>query len=199
MSIRTVDAVRSILLQKAQAKANPVIYVSPEVLNSAMAPLTSCDRDQWAARFCQVAQTFEEAASAAEAGGRPDQSIEALRTAYGLYWLARYPTTNSPGKSKAYEQARRTHAKLLSLIDPQYEIVTIPFSGRAGEGNIIRAFFRRPAESKHARVPLIVTWGRHRYLQGRTLAARRTLSQARLRHSRDRHAGHRRESNQRLS
>ncbi|WP_322013651.1 alpha/beta hydrolase family protein [Paraburkholderia sp. J12] len=159
MPQRTLDEIRAVLLDKARRKLNPVVFVPPEILTEAMAPLTSTDRDAWAHAFLEAAIPYERQADAARAEARPEDELAALKIAYGLCWLGRYPAANSAGKRAAYARARANHRHLLHRLDPEAQRVEIPFSGRESEGRVIPAFLRRPPGSGTHALPTILTWG----------------------------------------
>jgi esterase FrsA len=159
MTQRNIDEVRAILLDKARRKLNPVVFVTPDILAEAMAPLAGTDRDEWARAFLDAALPFERQADAARAEARVEDELAALKTAYGLCWLGRYPAANSQGKRAAYARARTNHGRLLALLDPGAERVDIPFAGSPTEGTAIPALLRRPADSGARPLPTIVTWG----------------------------------------
>lgn len=155
----TLDEIRARLLKKAEQRANPVFFLTPQILADAMAPLEDYSRDSWGAAFLTAARPFEQRAAAGEAAGDKPAAISDWQIAYNLCQIGRYPAPNSPGKQRSYEQARRNHARLLALIDPSAEFVQMPFKARPGEGAVIPALLRKPTQNGGGAWPVIVTWG----------------------------------------
>jgi esterase FrsA len=155
---RDIAAVRAHLLARARARYNPVSFATPEILEAAMAPLRSTEREHWGEIFLAAAQPFTEQAASAEAAGDRAAAIQAWGVAYNLCQIGRYPAPNSPAKRRAYDQARAHHARLLRLLDPSAERVEMPFRARAGEAGHAVGHLRKPAGAA-APLPLVVTWG----------------------------------------
>ena len=70
--------------------------------------------------------------------------------AWRLYSFARWPTTNSPGKQKAYDKALDAFAGYARYLDPPPQVVRIPF-----EGKEIVGLLRVPKGARAA--PLVFT------------------------------------------
>src|ERR1700761_198379 len=82
----------------AKAALHPMVFTSYEDHQRVFAKLTSLDRDAWGAAYSAAAQRYEQRAREAEAKGDARAAKEHYFHAYGLYRMARFPTTNSPGK-----------------------------------------------------------------------------------------------------
>jgi len=136
----------------------PFTYAVYEDMERVMTSLTSYDRDKWAAAFSEVAKRYEEKAAQEEQRGDAKNAKENYLHAYQYYKLARYPTTNSPGKKEAYRKSQEMLFKASRFFDIPIERVEIPFKGKPGEGNKIIAYLRTPKTSSRP-YPLLITWG----------------------------------------
>src|SRR5579883_2110221 len=140
----------------AEAKANMLErarrgafeFTEYDVVAGVLDRLTSLDRDPWAAAFMEVARPYEERAQQAEARGDLAAAKQDYLRAYAYYRLARYPTTNSPGRMAAYERSRKNYLKAARWFDPPLQVIEIPFRGKPGEGDKITAYYRRPKTSE---------------------------------------------------
>lgn len=86
-------------------KTYPFAYTSFEDMEKVMTSLSSYDRDNWAAAFSSVANTYEERADQAAKLRDLKEARENYLKAYQYYRLARFPTTNSEGKKVAYRKS----------------------------------------------------------------------------------------------
>jgi pimeloyl-ACP methyl ester carboxylesterase len=136
----------------------PFTYASYDDIDRVMTSLTSYDRDKWAEAFSSAARPYEAKATQAEKANDIQGAKENYLRAYQYYRLARYPTTNSDGKKKAYKKSQEMLLKASRYFDIPIERVEIPFKAKAGEGNHIIAYLRVP-KTGAAPFPLLVTWG----------------------------------------
>ena len=132
-------------------------FADYDVVAGVLDRLTSLDKDAWAAAFMEVAQPYEARAQEAEARQDTDAARQDYLRAYAYYRLGRYPTTNSPGKRASYDKSVENYLNAARWFDPPLQRVDIPFQGRAGEGDRIIGYYRRPAGS--GRLPILVAWG----------------------------------------
>lgn len=141
----------------AKAALHPMVFTSYEDHQRVFAQLTSLDRDQWAAAYSAAARPFENLAREAEAKGDTNSAKEHFFHAYGLYRMARFPTTNSDGKRAAYRKSQEMYRAALHYLPCVFESVTIPFSGQANEHDRFIGYFVR-ARDDAARKPLLILW-----------------------------------------
>jgi esterase FrsA len=141
----------------AKNALHPMLFTSYEDHQRVFAKLTMLDREQWAAAYSAAAQPFEAAAHAAEAQGDTRAAKEHYLHAYALYRMARYPTTNSPGKRAAYRKSQELYRAAMKYFPFAFERVEIPFKGKPGEGDQSIGYFVRPKDSA-ARLPLVIMW-----------------------------------------
>jgi hypothetical protein len=136
----------------------PFTYAQYDDMERVMTSLTSYDRDKWAAAFSAVAKPYEMKAADAEKAGDSKSAKENYLRAYQYYMLARYPTTNSDGKKKAYRKSQEMLFKAARYFDIPIERVEMPFKGREGEGNKIIGYLRLP-KTGVTPFPLLISWG----------------------------------------
>ncbi len=139
------------LKQEVQRRADggmpPLGGIAPEDARTALARITSLDREQWATAFSAVADTHWQHA---ESLARQDRSAaaNACWRAWRLFHFARWPTENTPAKRHARQRALEAFRAYARLLDPPIETVRIPF-----EGKDIIAYLRLPAGARPA--PLV--------------------------------------------
>lgn len=155
--VRPLEEVRKIMLPRARARRNPFEVTDPEEVARAFDDLASLDRDHWAETFSRYAQRYEDRAQAADAAGDTNAARENYLCAYNWYRLARYPAPNSPGKRQAYARYKANYLSASRYFDPPLEEVTMPFSGRPGEGEAVVGYLRKPPVP--GPLPVVVSWG----------------------------------------
>jgi pimeloyl-ACP methyl ester carboxylesterase len=154
---RTLDEAKEWLRDRLRTRRSPMAYVDQAVAATAVERLEGLDGDSWAAAWGQAATGFEQAAAAAEQRGDFGAASDAYFQAYAFYSVGRYPCPNHPRKQDCYAKARACFLKAAPRLKPPLERVTVPFRGRADEGNEIAFYVRRPANI--ARPPVVVLWG----------------------------------------
>jgi len=132
-------------------------YTDYETVEGVLNSIDSLDRDAWAAAFSAVAEPFEGQAEQAAAAGDAAAAEHNYLRAYAYFRMGRYPTTNAPGKRRAYERSVECYLKAARYFHPAQERVEIPFAGRPGEGNVIVGYLRLPAGS--GPWPILAAWG----------------------------------------
>jgi len=147
---RTIEELKAETQARADRNAYPLTGLKPAEVREALSNIRTLDRDEWAAAWSVIAERYVEKAEAAEAAGQRNEASENYLNAWRVFSFARWPTTNSPGKVKAYErslQAFRHHAR---FTDPAPEVVRIPF-----EGKEIVGYLRLPNGTRP--VPLVLS------------------------------------------
>lgn len=115
---------------RADRGAYPLTGMDKEDVHEALSRINSLDRDEWAAGWSSVAERHALAAAEAERAGRPGDARESYMKAWRFYSFARWPTTNSPGKVKAYGLALSAFRNAVRFMSPRPEVVRIPFEGK---------------------------------------------------------------------
>ena len=100
---------------------------------------------------------YEARARDAEAKGDARVAKDNYFHAYGLYRMARFPTTNSAGKRAAYGKSQEMYLAALRYLPYAFERVEIPFAGKAGEGTHAVGYLVR-AQGDTAQRPLVIMW-----------------------------------------
>ena len=153
---RTVAEVWQHWQPNAKNALHPMIFTRYEDHERVFAKLTSLDRDAWAENYSAVAKPFEAQARAAEEKGDAAAAKALYLRAYGLYRMARYPTTNSPGKRAAYRRSQEMYLAAARYFPYAFERVEIPFAGRPDEGAKSVGYFVRPERA--GCWPLVIMW-----------------------------------------
>ena len=112
----------------AKAALHPMVFTRYEDHQRVFAALTSLDRDAWAAAYSEAAKPFEKLAREAESKGDERAAKDHYFHAYGLYRMARFPTTNSIGKRAAYRKSQEMYLAALRYLPYAFERVEIPFA-----------------------------------------------------------------------
>ncbi len=147
---RTIDELKAEITARAARNAYPLTGFDTASVAQALGTISSLDRDEWAAAWSRIGEQHMQLAKAAEAAGRGKDASEEYLKAWRYYSFARWPTTNSPRKLKAYQlslEAFRNHARFMS---PAPTVVRIPF-----EGKEIVGYLRLPETGAPA--PLVMT------------------------------------------
>jgi esterase FrsA len=142
---RTLDELKAETQARADRNAYPLTGLQPADVRIALALIDSLDRDEWARAWSTAALPYSVNAELARVQGRNKEAQENYLMAWRLYSFARWPTTNSPGKQKAYEEAIRAFQGFARTLDPPLETVRIPFEGKEIVGLLRLPKGTRPA------------------------------------------------------
>lgn len=147
---RTLDELKAETQARADRNAYPLTGLKPDDTREALAKITSLAPDDWASAWSSIGERYAAKAKSEEAAGKTKEAEADYRQAWRYYAFARWPTTNSPGKVKAYEQSLVVFKEYLRLFDPTIETVRIPF-----EGKEIVGYLRVPKGARGA--PYVMT------------------------------------------
>lgn len=147
---RTLAELKAETQARADRNAYPLTGLKADEVREALAKINSLDRDEWAAAWGSIGERYATRAKSEEAAGQKREAQADYRQAWRYYSFARWPTTNSPGKQKAYELALVAFQNFTRLQDPTIETVRIPF-----EGKEIVGYLRLPKNVRPA--PLVMT------------------------------------------
>jgi esterase FrsA len=142
---RTLEELKAETQARADRNAYPLTGLKAEDVRKALSNINSLDRDEWAEAWGKVAAPYALAGKAAEATGGIKEAQENYLMAWRLYSFARWPTTNSPGKQRAYERALDAFQAYARHLDPPLEAVRIPFEGKEIVGLLRLPKGARPA------------------------------------------------------
>jgi hypothetical protein len=127
---RMLDELKAETQARADRNGYPLTGLKPADVRQALSDIQSLDRDQWARAWGEVAARYVLAAKAADASGNIKEAQDNYLMAWRLYSFARWPTTNSPGKQRAYELSLDAFQGYARYLDPKVETVRIPFEGK---------------------------------------------------------------------
>ena len=144
---RTIEEIKTESLARAQRGAYPLGGLDPKDVALALGHIQTRDRDEWAAGWGKVAQTYMDQAQAAKSKA---EASAAYKKAWRLYYFAQWPVPNSVGKQGAYDKAIDAYLKHAQVLDPPMEVVKIPF-----EGKTITGYLRLPKQPS-GKVPMIL-------------------------------------------
>jgi cephalosporin-C deacetylase-like acetyl esterase len=144
---RTIEEIKTESLARAQRGAYPLGGLDPKDVALALSHIQTLDRDEWAAGWSKVAQTYMDQAQAAKSKA---EASAAYKKAWRLYYFAQWPVPNSVGKQGAYGKAIDAYLKHAQVLDPPMEVVKIPF-----EGKTITGYLRLPKQPS-GKVPMIL-------------------------------------------
>jgi esterase FrsA len=135
----------------------PFNAIAPELALGVVDTLPGTDPVSWATAWLHPASEQAAAAAAAEDRGDLVAARRAWWQAYSCAFFGRYPAPTHPAKVEAYSRVLEYFARAIALEDDPSERVVVPFAGRAGEGDEVAFYVRRPAGVEHP--PVLVTWG----------------------------------------
>ncbi len=125
------------------------------VIESAI-PVFAEDRDAFTRGFLAAGEPHEAAARAAEAKGDAEAARAAWLRAYGCYRMARFPCMKTENQRTAYRRSQTAVLAAAAYDAVPPERVEMPFQGRAGEGDKMVAYVRRPKGA--AKPPVLIAW-----------------------------------------
>ena len=144
---RNLEQLKTETQRRVDHNLTPATGLKSDDAREALANIHSLDRDEWAAAWSAIADRY---ASRAAADSDKEKQREDYLMAWRYYSFARWPTPNSPGKKKAYQNALVAFRNYGRLLDPPMETVRIPF-----EGKEIVGYLRLPKGVRPA--PLVLT------------------------------------------
>ncbi len=150
---RTLEDGRRWLLERLERGAHPLDGLDPGRARAAIDSLLGLDPERWTATWGVLADELAEQARAATSR---EQERAAWWQAYQAAFMGRYPVPNHPLKERQYERAREFFLAATALEDHPLEVVTLPFSGRSGEGDELRFYLTRPSAGE--RPPVAMVW-----------------------------------------
>jgi pimeloyl-ACP methyl ester carboxylesterase len=133
-----------------------VPYEDSKRVMDKVVPLFDADRESWTREYSAAAEPHEARAREAEAKGDVAAARQSWLHAYGCYHMARIPCPNTPEKKKAYARSQECLLKAYSYDAAPVKRVEMPFQGRAGEGDKVIGYLRRPPAV--ARPPVLIAW-----------------------------------------
>ncbi|NUW33043.1 alpha/beta hydrolase [Nonomuraea sp. SMC257] len=140
-------------------RRNPFNAIGEAAASRYIETLPGVDPVRWAEHWLGGAAEFAAAAERAEADGDRGTALENWWQAYQFAFLGRYPSPTHPAKLAAYELARTYFARVCELENTPVEQVSVPFDGRADEGDSVSLLVARPPGSGAARAPVVLMWG----------------------------------------
>jgi esterase FrsA len=144
---RNIDEIKHESMVRAKRGAYPLGGIDPQDAQQALDAIQTRDRDDWAAGWGKVADSYYQKGLKAAS---PAQAAENFKRAWRLFYFAQWPVPNSPGKQKAYDRAIDAYLKYANTFETPMEVVRIPF-----EGSTITGYLRLPKGAKKP-VPLIL-------------------------------------------
>src|ERR1700722_14245729 len=142
---RTWEELKQETQRRVDKNLGPVGGLKSEDAREALANIHSLDRDEWAAAWSAIGERYDQRAKSEEAAKNNDAARDDYFWAFRYYTGARWPTPNSAGKLKAYQNALAAFRNYGKFLDPPVEILFIPFEGREIRGNIRLPKDVRPA------------------------------------------------------
>lgn len=154
---RSLDEVKDWMHRTLERRVHPLGLTDPEATRAVIDGLTGLNGDSWAAAWMARGDLYRAEAEAAEARGDTDAAREAWYQAYGFYFLGRFPCPNHPAKEDSYRREIDAYHRFGARLSPAIEVIRLPFDGRAGEGDELVLYLRRPAGVE--RPPVVLLWG----------------------------------------
>ncbi len=146
---RTLDEIKTEAIHRAENGMYPLIGLDPADVKEAFASIHTSDKDEWAAGFMRVADSYMVEAKTLEKSDPAKADADYIR-AWRLYSFGRWPVPASPGKKQSYAKAIEAFLAHARFFDPPLEVVHIPF-----EGKTITGYLRLPKNTTGL-VPLVL-------------------------------------------
>jgi len=154
---RTLENAKAWMHDKLSKRVHPLGLTDPAVTASLINQLEGLDGERWAAVWGAAGNRAHEAGQAALAAGDRAGARDHFLQAYGFFFFGRFPCPNHPAKLECYRRERESYVAAGQLFDQPLQRIVVPFSGRAGEGNEVVFYYRRPAGVPRPQV--VVMWG----------------------------------------
>ncbi len=154
---RTLEDARRWMHEKLAARVHPMGLTDVATTAPLIDTLPGLDAENWAGHWCEAGKRAHAEGDAALARGDRPAARAAYLQAYGFYFLGRFPCPNHPAKLEAYRLERASYLAAGALFDPPLTRIAVPFAGRAGEGDEVVFYVRRPTGVQ--RPPVVVMWG----------------------------------------
>jgi esterase FrsA len=145
---RNLEELKAETQKRVDRNVAPAGGLKSDDAREALANIHSLDRDEWAASWSAIADRYASRAKAEESSDKGKAQQDYLM-AWRYYSFARWPTPNSAGKQKAYQNALAAFRNYSRFLDPPMETVRIPF-----EGKEITGYLRLPSVRP---APLVLT------------------------------------------
>ncbi len=154
---RTLENAKAWMHDKLSKRVHPLGLTDPAVTASLIDQLEGLDGERWAAVWGAAGNRAHEAGQSVLAKGDRAGAREHFLQAYGFFFFGRFPCPNHPAKLECYRRERESYVAAGQLFDQPLQRIVVPFGGRAGEGNEVVFYYRRPAGVSRPQV--VVMWG----------------------------------------
>jgi hypothetical protein len=125
---RTWEELKQETQRRVDKNLTPMSGLKSEDAREALSNIHSLDRDEWAASWSAIAERYEKRAETEDAAKNNDAARDDYFWAFRYYTAARWPTPNSSGKQKAYQNALAAFRNYGRYLNPPLEIVHVPFA-----------------------------------------------------------------------
>jgi len=153
----TVEAARVWMLEHVELGRYPFNAIDASLARQVIHALPGTDPVTWASAWLAPAAEQAARAEAAEAAGDVATARDVWWQAYSCAFLGRYPSPNHPAKAEAYRLVLEYFGRAIALEEAPSERIEARFAGRAGEGNQVAFYARRPPDVE--RPPVVIVWG----------------------------------------
>jgi len=119
---RNLEELKAETQKRVDRNVAPAGGLKSEDAREALAKIHSLDRDEWAAAWSVIADRYASRAGSEESSDKTKAQQDYL-LAWRYYSFARWPTPNSPGKQKAYQNALAAFRNYARFLDPPMETV----------------------------------------------------------------------------
>ena len=154
---RTLEEAKTWMRERVDARQHPMNLADPTILHPIIDGLKGLDGATWAAAWGAAAGRMGAQAQAARVAGDTGTAAAKFLQAHGLYFLGRFPSPNHPAKMENHRLERETYLEAARYFEVPTERVSVPFPGRAGEGDQVIFLYRRPLGIE--RPPVVLLWG----------------------------------------
>lgn len=143
--------------QRLVARFHPMNALSLEEGPALIDGVPGLDGEAWGGYWGALGDVARVAADDAAAQGQSAQAAALFQKASGLYFMGRFPCPNHAAKLRCAQAERETYIAQSRYWKEPIERVEIPFNGGPGEGSVVVALVRRPANVDSP--PVVIMWG----------------------------------------
>lgn len=154
---KTLAEAKAWMQQRLASRTHPMNALPPDAGRDWIDALPALDGESWGRHWGSLGDAAAAEAEAAERSGDAARAAALYQQASGLYFMGRFPCPNHPAKRRCAERERSTYLAAARHWPQPVRRETVPFAGRAGEGDALVLLVRRP--DGPPRPPVVLMWG----------------------------------------
>lgn len=154
---KTLDEAKAWMLSRLASRTHPMNALPADEGAGWIAGVPGLDGAAWGGYWGGLGDQVMQQARASADAGDTKQAAALFQKASGLYFMGRFPCPNHPAKERCAVAEREAYLAGSRFWPQPIERVTVPFAGRADEGQRVVLLVRRPTGVEHP--PVVLMWG----------------------------------------